>query len=66
MAIVNDDVRVFFRGNYYEVVEDDYAEVVLLEGKPISAACKFHGNHDLFDFSCPYVERLLKKVGYFL
>ena len=67
MAIANaEDVRIVFRGAFYEVVEDDVAEVVLLEGKPVSSACKYHGNHGLFDLSCPHVESLLKKIGYFL
>ncbi len=59
------EIRPYFRGQFYEVVEDDVAEVVFLEGKPVAAACIEHGNHDLFDFSCPHVQSLLKKVGYF-
>ncbi|MEM0173353.1 MAG: hypothetical protein QXV69_03565 [Sulfolobaceae archaeon] len=54
--------KTIFQGSFYSVVEDDTAVIVLLEGKPISGACKYHGNHELFDFSCPYLENLVKKV----
>ncbi len=51
-----------FQGSAYSIVEDDRATLVMLEGKPIAGSCIKHGNHDLYDMSCPYLEQLMKKV----
>ncbi|BBG22906.1 hypothetical protein [Sulfuracidifex tepidarius] len=51
-----------FEGSAYSIVEDDKATLVMLEGKPIAGSCILHGNHDLYDMQCPYLEELMKKV----
>ena len=62
---IQEEVREFFKGHYYEIVEDERAQVILLEGEPIASACIEHGSHDVFDLSCTHVRDLLKKIGYF-
>ena len=55
------EYRVVFEGAFYKIIEDDTAEVLLFEGKPVSVACVEHGPHaDIY--GCPHVEKLLKKI----
>ncbi|AWR95156.1 hypothetical protein [Acidianus brierleyi] len=56
------EYRKIFEGAAYSIFEDDEATLVLLEGKPVAASCIEHGNHNLFDFDCPHVEKLMKKI----
>ncbi|MBW9141740.1 MAG: hypothetical protein K1T65_08705 [Candidatus Aramenus sp.] len=56
------EYRKVFEGAAYSIYEDEEATLVLLEGKPIASSCIEHGNHALFDFDCPHVERLMKKI----
>ncbi|MCY0849692.1 hypothetical protein [Sulfuracidifex metallicus] len=56
------EYRKIFEGTAYSIIEDEKASLVLLEGKPIAGSCIVHGNHDLYDMSCPYLEGLIKKV----
>ncbi|WP_176586679.1 hypothetical protein [Sulfolobus acidocaldarius] len=48
--------RVVFEGAFYKIVQDDMAEVLLFEGKPVSATCVEHGTHR--DLNCPHIESL--------
>ncbi|AHC51484.1 hypothetical protein SUSAZ_05685 [Sulfolobus acidocaldarius SUSAZ] len=54
--------RVVFEGAFYKIVQDDMAEILLFEGKPVSATCVEHGTHR--DLNCPHIESLLKKIFY--
>ncbi|EZQ04732.1 MULTISPECIES: hypothetical protein [Acidianus] len=56
------EYRKIFEGVAYSIVEDDEASIVFLEGKPVAASCIKHGNHEIYQLDCPYVEKLLKKV----